>query len=315
MEQAIALSCYVGFRKLPLLCTLCRASFLVFITILVPLSAGLGKTYGTSQSVKCLKTSKVAGKPRCRSRETFRVHASETRKKGAKLAAESRSSHLHKAAGATNPLAPKGHERKGVGRFKRQTGKKTLHAQPAVAQLSDDNPEIEEQKVARGKSFAILQRAYYLYDLGVNQRIAGNYGEAISQLDESKRVLASASGNEAELFKPYVLLEIALAADAGHNFELAKQSYENCLLMSPKFLSACLKLSLLEARQGDLTAALAMAKRGIALEPLNPLPHSIAGLLFRQLGMTDEAKSEEEKVSELNYPEAASGSNAGLSLP
>lgn len=176
-----------------------------------------------------------------------------------------------------------------------------------------------DAEVARQEENQDLGKAYSLYDAGSNQRLLGNYAAAIPQLMEarqrfhlaSQRQVPAPKSDEGEQenvgdhlgkgapMESFALFELAQAFEGAKNYELAKRSFQECLFMNPKFLPAYLRLSCLEARQGNADEALRIARRASSLAPADPRPHFIASVLLGQLGMPAEARAEQQRACDL----------------
>lgn len=120
----------------------------------------------------------------------------------------------------------------------------------------------------RRRNYALLSQAYSLYDHGASERLSGNFGESVESLSRAYSILEQARShqrdNKPSSLEAMVLFELAQAAESDGDLTLARDSYCRCLIASPRFAEAYLRVCDLLARQGDLPLAAKFARDGVS---------------------------------------------------
>ena len=211
--------------------------------------------------------------------------------------------------------------RHGKESLKQKENKKAIEKAQEPKGKKPEATEARQEESLKTHENDQLARAYSLYDSGANQRLLGNYSAAVSQLLEARQLFhmsshyspaeprSDADEDEPAPPKPsygpspmetLALFELAQAAEGARNYEMARRSFQECIGLNPKFLPAYLRLSCLEARQGRSEEALRIARQASSLAPADPRPHSIASNLLEELGLTSEARVEQQKAASLS---------------
>ena len=123
----------------------------------------------------------------------------------------------------------------------------------------------------RARNYALLSRAYSLYDQGINDRLKGNFGAAVDKLTESSSLFDQArshqhSGNPSTL-EAMVFYELGQAAEADGDFTLARDSYARCLKARPGYVEGYLHIANVLSTQGNLPLAMQWLKEGVTACP------------------------------------------------
>jgi len=181
--------------------------------------------------------------------------------------------------------------------------KLTKHETPVQHRIDDRNsPEKEDEEEAADRGprpdFDSLTHAYSLYDAGVNGRLSGNFPLALSQLREAQQIFRSHAQQQAPM-EVYACFELAKTAEEAGSYQLAKKSYEDCTQIDSKYMPARLRLARLEARHGDLDAALSDARRALTIEPRSAEAHLLTSIILEKTGNQSESQIEKQKALEL----------------
>lgn len=227
-------------------------SFLL-VAGLLPASARHVSTAGHKHSASSArsKSKKSSANTRTHTRSHTRTHARTQRgKSGRGKKSHARVSSRHNRHGAAHvstahhPGAPR----------------------PTLAK--EGEAPADTQFEPRRRNYALLSQAYSLYDRGAAQRLSGDFGESVENLSRSYAILEQARShqkdNKPSTLESMVLFELAQAAESDGDMTLARDSYSRCLIASPRFAEAYLRVCDLLARQGNLPLALKFAADGVA---------------------------------------------------
>jgi tetratricopeptide (TPR) repeat protein len=147
-----------------------------------------------------------------------------------------------------------------------------------------------------------MARAYRLYDEGINARIAGDNGLAVSKLTESWKLFndtrAYQRTGESSLNEALVHYELGQAAEGAGDYLTARDSYMRCLNIRPTFVDASVKLVNLLAMSGQWQMALAKAKDAARNNPNDARVHQLMALTLSKSGHPEEARHEAHKAQE-----------------
>ncbi len=195
------------------------------------------------------------------------------------------------------------HHREGEKSENASQQKLTKHEAPVQHRIDDRNsPEKEDEEEAADRGprpdFDSLTHAYSLYDAGVNGRLSGNFPLALSQLREAQQIFRSHAQQQAPM-EVYACFELAKTAEEAGSYQLAKRSYEDCTQIDSKYMPARLRLARLEARHGDLDAALTDARRALTIEPRSAEAHLLTSIILEKTGNQTESQIEKQKALEL----------------
>lgn len=142
-----------------------------------------------------------------------------------------------------------------------------------------------------------LSSVYRLYDRGVNERLAGRYEDATKTLLQASN---SYSSNQKGLtLEAMIDYELAQAADACNNYQVAADAYERALRIKPTMVEASVKMSSMLMRTGLVDAAVNRARQTVANNPNDPRAHQILALILEKTGLNDDAKRERNSAKQL----------------
>jgi hypothetical protein len=161
-----------------------------------------------------------------------------------------------------------------------------------VSQVDKEPPSVRVD-------FEGLNRAYSLYDAGVNHRLAGNFPLALSELREAQQIFHLHSQQQSPM-ETYAYFELAKTAEEAGSYDLAVHSYLACSDLDPKFTEARLHLARLEAKHGNLQAALREAKAAYSQDPTSAEAHLIVSLLMVKSGLRPEPQVEKPPRTDLD---------------
>ncbi len=142
----------------------------------------------------------------------------------------------------------------------------------------------------RARNYALLSRAYALYDQGVNEKLRGNYGAATDKLAESVSLIDQARSNQhngvPSTLESMVFFELGEAAEADGDFTLARDSYAHCLRAKANFVEGYLHIVNLLATQGQLPLAANWLKEGLQECPHDARINELSTQLSTYIGST-----------------------------
>jgi tetratricopeptide (TPR) repeat protein len=164
-------------------------------------------------------------------------------------------------------------------------------------------PKLEQpDSLAQSKgNYEGLEKAYSLYDRGLNERFSGNNGEAISDLSEAQHEFHRV-GNASEL-EAFASYDLGQAAEAKGDFTLAKESYGKAVYIQPNFIQASRALTRVLATSGHQVEALVKAREQSQSNPSDPIAHMMLGVILDKNGFSADANIEKEKAKQLLKPE------------
>lgn len=148
-----------------------------------------------------------------------------------------------------------------------------------------------------------MARAYRLYDEGINARLSGDYGTAVSKLNESYNLFNNARGyqrsGESSLQEALVHYELGQACEGQGNILSARDSYVRCLNIRPTMVDASIRLVSMLATAGQWQLALAKAQDAVRTNPTDPRVHQLMALALGKTGHTEEARAEASKAQQM----------------
>jgi len=148
-----------------------------------------------------------------------------------------------------------------------------------------------------------MARAYRLYDEGINARIGGDYGTAVSKLTESWKLFNDMRGyqrtGESSLNEALVHYELGQAAEGTGDILTARDSYVRCLNIRPSHVEASVHLVNLLAASGQWQMALAKAQDAVRANPDDARAHKLMALALAKTGHPEEARAAAHKAQEL----------------
>lgn len=148
-----------------------------------------------------------------------------------------------------------------------------------------------------------MARAYRLYDEGINARLAGDYGTAVSKLKESYDLFNDARGyqrtGESSLQEALVHYELGQACEGQGNILSARDSYVRCLNIRPTMVDASVRLVSMLATAGQWQLALAKAQDAVRTNPTDPRVHQLMSLALGKTGHAEEARAEASKAQQM----------------
>lgn len=165
------------------------------------------------------------------------------------------------------------------------------------------SPEQVEANSRRESSYQTMARAYRLYDEGINARLAGDYGTAVSKLNESYNLFNDARGyqrsGESSLQEALVHYELGQACEGQGNILSARDSYVRCLNIRPTMVEASIRLVSMLATAGQWQLALAKAQDAVRTNPTDPRVHQLMALALGKTGHAEEARAEASKAQQM----------------
>ncbi len=164
----------------------------------------------------------------------------------------------------------------------------------AAAAAKPEQPDSLSQ--SKG-NYEVLEKAYSLYDRGLNERFSGNYGEAISDLSEAQHEFHRV-GNASEL-EAFASYDLGQAAEAKGDFTLAKESYGKAVYIQPNFIQASRALTRVLATSGHQVEALVKAREQSQSNPSDPIAHMMLGVVLDKNGFPADAQVEKDKAQQL----------------
>jgi hypothetical protein len=209
-------------------------------------------------------------------------------------------SHRHRGKrNRSEDLAEAGHSRGKKAANADKGGKKSrLSKRDRKEETVTEPKEPSEEVSKREQDAPALAKAYSLYDTGTNQRLLGNFGTSISNLLEAKRLFHTHADKDSPM-EGFASFELAQAAEGANSNELAKQSYRECISLRPNFIPAYVRLSRLEAKDGNIQAALEVSRQASMKDPGDSYAHMLEAALLEKAGSTDQAKAEKQRALEL----------------
>ena len=109
-------------------------------------------------------------------------------------------------------------------------------------------------------------------------------------------------------------LQKAVGLHQRGQLDQAAASYRAVLAQAPEQVDALHMLGVLEAQRGNLTAAVDLIRRAIAIDPNNPAAHNNCGNALRDLKRTDEALASFDRALALKPDYAPALNNRGSAL-
>jgi tetratricopeptide (TPR) repeat protein len=186
------------------------------------------------------------------------AEARSAKKHGANHLAKSHRAKKH--AKSTHGRAHRHGHRRGHG--PRRHGKHVYH--PASVEAQSQQPDLSAEP--RARNYALLSRAYSLYDQGCNERLKGNFGVAVDKLSEAVSLFDQASSHQhngqSSTLEAMTFYELGQAAEADGDFTLARDSYARSL-KARTFPEGYLHIVNLLATQGNLPLAMKWLKDGL----------------------------------------------------
>lgn len=161
--------------------------------------------------------------------------------------------------------------------------------------------QIEEPSI-RWPSFrqnlSVESRAYELLDRAANERVKGNYGQAVNYMVEACQILRMYLGDASPLLSRLYFDLGSTASQAGLN-EIAQDYFAKFCLENPRSIEGQLELANIYARRGKFQEALEAANKAVALDPREPRAHLIRGLILERCGLPAEGKEESQRALDL----------------
>lgn len=186
---------------------------------------------------------------------------------------------------------------------KKAASKKAPSKSTAKEQVIEPPVAVGKDRVEADNVRSVLNKAYHLYDQGINSRLNGATTTAVKQLDESRRLFEDArryqSRGVPSTAEYLVHFEMGRAAEAQGDFSTARDSYSRCLRVKPDFISASVRIVTLLARNKQLPLALVYAKQAADKDPFEPRAHTLLALVLRKVGESDKADVEFKKAENL----------------
>jgi tetratricopeptide (TPR) repeat protein len=139
---------------------------------------------------------------------------------------------------------------------------------PASVEAQSQPPDLSAEP--RARNYALLSRAYSLYDQGCNDRLKGNFGAAVDKLSEAVSLFDQARSHQhngqSSTLEAMTFYELGQAAEADGDFTLARDSYARSL-KARTFPEGYLHIVNLLATQGNLPLAMKWLKDGLDVCP------------------------------------------------
>ncbi len=213
--------------------------------------------------------------------------------------AERRSSRGRKRHGEREKHASARERRRGRGHKRAHERAEKAAKEPPPKPSAEQLQAIHQRESA----YQLMSRAYKLYDLGINARLAGNYPEAVAKLSEAWKLFNDARDyqrtGESSMLEALVHFELGQAFESDGDTLSARDSYVRCLNIRPSVIDASIHLVNMLARVGQWQLALAKADEAARANPNDPRAHLLLSLALSKTGHPTEAQAENEKAKEL----------------
>lgn len=179
---------------------------------------------------------------------------------------------------------------RGHSRHQLHVAKKAKDVRPQPAAAAE--PTAENVQDGSG-----LAHTYHLYDLGVNDRLAGRFEQATKELLEASNTYSSTKkGLTLEAMIDY---ELGQSAEASNNYSVAADAYTRCLRIKPTHVEAAIRLASMLMKQGESLVALNCAREAVQVNPDDPRAHQILALVLEKNGFADDARVERDRANRL----------------
>lgn len=177
------------------------------------------------------------------------------------------------------------------------------HVPATVVKPPPPSPEQVEANTRRESAYQTMARAYRLYDEGINLRLAGDFGSAVTKLNESYRLFNVTRNyqrtGESSLQEALVHYELGQACEGQGDILSARDSYVRCLNIRPTMVDASIRLVSMLATAGQWQLAIAKAQDAIRTNPTDPRVRQLMALTLSKTGHAEEAKAEASKAQEM----------------
>jgi Flp pilus assembly protein TadD len=145
----------------------------------------------------------------------------------------------------------------------------------------------------------LLSKSYKLRDQALNEQMRGDLGEAVRHLREATEISGEYYQGERSPTEATLYYDLAVAAEAAGQTDLAVQSYRQCIERNAKMPGVRVKLALLLAKQGETEEAMGEARKAADSDPEDPRPHHLMGLLLERKGDIVGARQEQDRSKAL----------------
>ncbi len=145
----------------------------------------------------------------------------------------------------------------------------------------------------------LLSKSYQLRDQAANEKLRGDYGEAVKHLSEAVEISSEYYQRKPAPAEAQLYGELAEAAAAAGQSNLCRKSYQECLSRNPKLAAVRIKLAALLLSQGQTEEALTEASRAAQDNPSDPQPHYLLSHILARKGDLSGSKAEQAKFKAL----------------
>ncbi|MBX9772235.1 MAG: tetratricopeptide repeat protein [Candidatus Obscuribacterales bacterium] len=173
-------------------------------------------------------------------------------------------------------------------RTSRTTTRKKVRTpgKPAKAKATESSADTSKQYF---QDISNLERAYALYDRGLNEYIVGDFGLSADHLSAAAQIFSATYGQNLPQQETF-FYDLALAQEGAGNLDGSIESY-NKSLSHGGFFDGYLGLAQLYGRMGNWSDGAVTCRRALDLRPDDPRANLIYGLILEKQGrLADAAK-------------------------
>lgn len=145
----------------------------------------------------------------------------------------------------------------------------------------------------------LLSKAYQLRDQALNEQMRGDLGDAVKHLSEATEISNEYYQGEPNPAEAQLYFELAVAAEAAGQDDLAGKSFAECIKRNPRAAEPRVRYAALLAKLGNAEQAISEARLAAGADPADPRPHSLLAVLLERKGELEEADAEKARTKDL----------------